>query len=105
MVNVPAPTHALAPVKLQVPVMVLFGPTPPWSVSTSCPPESWAVIVIPNMPVTFPLKLPLSVKLPVSLVAPVKQEPLALLKGEIGYAYSATAGFSKCGGERIDRGP
>ena len=35
---------------------------------------------MPNVPVTFPLKLPLSVKLPVSVVWPVKHEPLELLR-------------------------
>lgn len=80
MVNVPCPVHAVVPVTLQFPVIVLFGPTPPCSMRTFCPPVSCAVIVIPNVPVTLPLKLPLKVKLPVSVVVPVKHEPLELLR-------------------------
>jgi hypothetical protein len=60
--------HPVLPVKFQVPEIVLPF-TVPMRVSTLFIPESSVVMVIPNEPVTLPLELPISVKLPVSAVA------------------------------------
>jgi len=75
-VKFPWPLQALDPIKVHVPATVLLGPTPPCRVSCVLL-LVVEVTVIPNVPVTLPLKLPLRVKVPVSEVSPdTKHEPV-----------------------------
>ena len=81
IVKVPCPLHPDTPVSVQFPEMVLPVTAPLVRVRTFCvaPPENSVVMVIPNVPVTFPLKLPARVKLPVSDVSlPEKQGPFVV---------------------------
>jgi hypothetical protein len=69
----PEPVHPdPAPVKVHVPEIVLLF-TLPCSASTFWFPGNMVEMVIPNAPVTFPLKFPLSVNEPVSVVGELKQ--------------------------------
>jgi hypothetical protein len=77
MVKVPFPLHPVRPVRVQVPEMVLPF-TVPWRVRTLfVAAGNIVVMVIPNVPITLPLRLPLRVKVPVSEVGYVaKQGPV-----------------------------
>ena len=71
-VKFPEPVHPdCAPVKFHVPEIVLLF-TLPWSVRMFCVPGNIVEMVIPNAPVTFPLKFPLRVNEPVSVVFELK---------------------------------
>ena len=73
MVKLPEPPHcAVAPVKVQVPVIVLPF-TLPCRVNTLFSVGNVVEMVRPNEPVTFPLKFPPSVNEPVSVVGVEKQ--------------------------------
>lgn len=62
----PFPLQPVKPVSVQVPEMVLPF-TVPWSVSTLLvAPGNIVVMVIPNVPVTLPLKLPIKPMVAVS---------------------------------------
>lgn len=74
MVKVPLPVHPVAPVRVQVPVIVP-PVTAPCNVNTLLGEREVVVIVNPNWPVTFPLKSPDRANEPVSVVGVVKQEP------------------------------
>jgi len=66
IVNVPFPEHPVPPIRVQLPDIVL-PVTVPWRVRTLLvAPGNIVVMVISNVPVTLPLKLPIRPKLPVS---------------------------------------
>src|SRR5262249_27914255 len=71
MVKVPFPVQPPLPVKVQVPEMVLPFAVP--SSASVLPDGSPDCTFIPKVPFTFPLKLPLSVKEPVSVSPETKQ--------------------------------
>lgn len=74
--KLPLPLHPVAPVSVHVPEMVLPA-TLPWRVSTFFVPVDIVVIIIPNVPATLPLKLPLRLNEPVCEVcSDAKQEPV-----------------------------
>ena len=66
IVNFPFPLQPVKPVSVQVPEIVLPF-TVPWRVSTLLvAPGNIVVIIISNVPVMLPLRLPMRPKLPVS---------------------------------------
>jgi len=73
-VKVPFPVHPGTPVNVHVP-LIEFPLTVPCNVSTSLLLENVVEIVMPNCPVTLPLKSPARLKEPVSEVCPEKQLP------------------------------
>ena len=72
MVNAPFPLQPLAPVNVQVPVIVFPLTAPCRDNLLLVPLESVVEMVIPNEPATLPLKFPDTPNDPVSVVFPEK---------------------------------
>src|ERR1700757_3068695 len=77
MVKVPEPVQPLLPVRVQVPVMVLPFATVPLSFKL-LPDGDPDCTVMPNLPFTWPLKFPPSVKEPLSVSPEAKHGELVV---------------------------